>query len=160
MPRLTLFKKILVITLLLSLLPLIASSLILFFNLESTSARLSSEIGGTADIQVSESLQMRASQVAERMADFLSQCESDLIFLSLSQLDQATLLNFYASRRGEIWYRTGSASAPLETREQVPLYRSIAMIDKHGQETLVIRDGAVVPAAELKNVSDPARTEF
>ena len=52
MPRLTLFKKILVITLLLSLLPLIASSLILFFNLESTSARLSSEIGGTADIQV------------------------------------------------------------------------------------------------------------
>lgn len=160
MPRLTLFKKILVITLLLSLLPLIASSLILFFNLETTSARLTSEIGGTADIQASESLQMRASQVAENMADFLRQCESDLIFLSSSQLDQATLLNFYASRRGEIWYRTGSASAPLETREQVPLYRSIAMIDKHGREKLVIRDGAVVPASELKNVTDPSRTEF
>src|SRR5450759_5393961 len=126
MPRLTLFKKILVTTLLLSLLPLIASSLILFFNLEATSARLTSEIGGTADIQASESLQMRASHIAENVADFLHQCESDLIFLSRSQLDQATLLNFYASRRGEIWYRTGSVAAPFETREQVPLYRSIA----------------------------------
>ncbi len=160
MPRLTLFKKILVITLLLSLLPLMASSLILFFNLESTSARLTSEIGGTADTQASESLQMRATQVAESMADFLRHCENDLIFLSGSQLDQSTLLNFYASRRGEIWYRTGSASAPLEIREQVPLYRSIALIDKHGREQLVIRDGAVVPAAELKNVSVPARTKF
>jgi len=140
MPRLTLFKKILVITLLLSLLPLIASSMILFFNLESTSARLTSEIGDRADIQASESLQMRASQVAESMADFLRQCENDLIFLSRSQLDQATLLNFYASRRGDIWYRTGSTSSPLEIREQVPLYRSIALIDKTGQEKLVIRD--------------------
>ncbi len=160
MPRLTLFKKILIITFLLSLLPLMASSLILFFNLETTSARLTSEIGDTADIQASESLQMRASQVAESMADFLRQCESDLIFLSGSQLDQATLLNFYASRRGEIWYRTGSASAPLEIREQVPLYRSIALIDKNGREKLVIRDGAVVPAIKLRNVAEPARTEF
>ena len=160
MPRLTLFKKILIITLLLSLIPLIASSLILFYNLESTSSRLTSEIGERANIQASESLQMRASQVAESVADFLHQCENDLIFLSRSELDQATLLNFYASRRGEIWYRTGSISAPLEIREQVPLYRSIALIDKNGQEKLVIRDSIVVPASELKNISDPANTEF
>ncbi len=160
MPRLTLFKKILIMTLLLSLLPLIASSLILFFNLEKTSARLTSEIGGTADMQASESLQMRASQVAENVADFLRQCESDLIFLSRSQLDQATLLNFYASRRGEIWFRSGSAAAPHEIREQVPLYRSIALIDKYGQEKMVIKDSAVLPTAELKNVANPAGTEF
>jgi signal transduction histidine kinase len=160
MPRLTLFKKILVITLLLSLIPLMASSLILFFNLEATGARLTSEISDTADIQASESLQMRAAQVAEGVADFLRSCESDLIFLSRSQMDQATLLNFYSSRRGEIWHKTGTASAPVETREYVPLYRSIALIDKHGWESLVIRDGATVPAAELRNVSDPARTEF
>ena len=160
MPRLTLFKRILVITLLLSLLPLIASSLILFFNLETTSTRLTSEIGGTADIQASESLQMRASQVAESVADFLRNCESDLIFLSRSQLDQPTLLNFYASRRGEIWYRTVGASTALETREQVPLYRTITMIDKNGREKLSIKDGAIVPAAELKNVANPSQTEF
>lgn len=160
MPRLTLLKKILIITLLLSLLPLIASSLILFINLESTSSRLISEIGDTADIQASESLQMRASQVAESVADFLRQCESDLIFLSRSKLDQATLLNFYASRRGDIWFRTGSSSAPRETRGQIPLYRSITLIDKNGRERLMIRDGLIVPAAQLRNVANPARTEY
>jgi signal transduction histidine kinase len=160
MTRPTLFKKILIITLLLSLLPLLASSLILFFNLESTSARLTSEIGGTADIQASESLQMRASQVAESIADFLRQCESDLIFLSSSQLDKATLLNFYASRRGENWHKTGTASAPMEIREQIPLYRSIALIDKTGMEKLVIKDGIFVPEKDLKNVSDSSQTEF
>lgn len=160
MTRLTLFKKILITTLLLSLLPLLASSLILFFNLESTIARLTSETGGTADIQASESLQMRASQIAENIAGFLHQCENDLIFLSSSQLDKATLLNFYASRRGEEWKRTGTASAPLEIHEQIPLYRSIAIIDRSGQEKLVIKDGNAVPDKDLKNVSDPAQTEF
>jgi signal transduction histidine kinase len=160
MPRLTLLKKILIITLLLSLLPLITSSLILLVNLENTSSRLTSEIGDSADIQASESLQMRASQVAESVADFLRQCESDLIFLSRSQLDQATLLNFYASRRSEIWYRSGSPSLPREIREQIPLYRSIALIDKNGQERLVIRDGVFVSPSQLKNVANPAKTEF
>ena len=160
MPRLTLFKKILFITLLLSLMPLVASSLILLFHLESTSSRLTSETADRADLQASESLQMRATQVAESMADFLRNCENDLIFLSRSQLDQPTLLNFYASRRGEIWYRTGDVSAPLEVHEHVPLYRSIALIDKNGREKLVIRDGAAIPSRELKNVSDPSQTEF
>jgi signal transduction histidine kinase len=111
-------------------------------------------------MQASESLKMRASQVAETVADFLRQSESDLIFLSRSPLSQAALLNFYASRRGEIWYRTGNSAAPLEVREQVPLYRSIALIDKNGQEQLVIRGGAIVPVAELKNVSEPGNTEY
>jgi signal transduction histidine kinase len=160
MSRHTLFKKILVITLLLSLVPLAASSLILFFNLGTTSARLTAEISDTADNQASMSLQIRASQVAESMADFLSNCESDLIFLSRSQMDQATLLNFYASRHGEIWRRTGTVTAPVEIREHVPLYRSIALIDKNGQERFVIRDGAPVPPNGLKNISIPSRTEF
>lgn len=146
--------------LLLSLLPLLASSLILFFNLESTSSRLISEIGDNADIQASESLKMRASQVAENVADFLRNCENDLIFLSRSQIDQATLLNFYASRRAEIWNRTGSGTAPLETREEVPVYRNIAIIDKNGQEILAIRDSIIVPANELRNVKNPRKTEF
>ena len=53
MPRLTLFKKIMVVTLLLSLLPLLVSSLILLSNLESVNSRLSSEIAGTSDTQAS-----------------------------------------------------------------------------------------------------------
>ncbi|MDD2855510.1 MAG: ATP-binding protein [Desulfuromonadaceae bacterium] len=160
MPRRTIFKKILIITLMLSLLPLVASSLILLLNLESTSSRLTSEIGDKADIQALESLQMRASQVAENMAALLRSCENDLIFLSRSQLDTSTLLNFYGSRKGEIWYRTGGIPSPIEVRDQLPLYRNIALIDRNGREKLVITDGTITPSTELRNVSNRSETEF
>lgn len=160
MPRITLFKKIMVVTLLLSLLPLLASSLILMSNLESVSTRLTAEIADTSDIQASESLQMRAQHVAETIADFLRQCEGDLLFLSRTPLDNQSLLNFYATRRSEVWERRGTAAAPRETRMQIPLYRSIAFIDKNGRERLVIRDGRFLESSELRDVSQPAGTEF
>ncbi|MBC8019549.1 MAG: hypothetical protein H7X83_13685, partial [Verrucomicrobia bacterium] len=55
MPRLTLFKKIMSVTLLLSLLPLLVSSLILLSNLESVNTRLTAEIADTSDTQAAES---------------------------------------------------------------------------------------------------------
>lgn len=160
MPRITLFKKILIITLLLSLLPLLASSFILLMHLESINTRLSTEIAETADIQASESLQMRAQHVAETIADFLRQCENDLLFLSGSRLDRPTLLNFYTTRRDEVWERRGTIDAPRETRELIPLYRSIALIDKSGREQTVIRDGRFLAGSELRDISNRANTEF
>jgi signal transduction histidine kinase len=160
MPRLTLFKKIMAVTLLLSLLPLLVSSLILLSNLESVNRRLTAEIADTSDIQASESLQMRAQHVAETIADFLSQCEGDLRFLSRTPLDKKTLLNFYSTRSSEVWQRRGTSDTPRETRELIPLYRSLAIIDKNGRERLVIRDGLFLSPAELRDVSTPAGTEF
>jgi signal transduction histidine kinase/HAMP domain-containing protein len=159
LPR-TIFKKILIITLLLSLAPLLVTSTILLINLNSISTRLSAEIAESDDTQASESLKMRARQVAENISDFLHQCESDLQFLSRSRLDRPTLLNFYQTRRSEVWLRDGSAATPKETRELIPLYRSIALIDASGKERVVIRDGKYQSEAALRNVSDPANTEF
>jgi len=160
MPRLTLFKKILFVTLLLSLLPLLVSSVILLSNLESINRRLTGEIAETSDIQAAESLQMRAKHVADTVGDLLGQCENDLLFLARSRPDRQTLLNFYLSRRGEIWRRRGTPAAMSEVRELIPLYQSIALIDRDGMERLVIRDGKNVPPTELRNVSNPASTEF
>jgi signal transduction histidine kinase len=160
LPSYTLFKKILIITLLLSLAPLLVTSTILLINLQSISSRLSAEISQADDSQASESLKMRARQVAENVSDFLHQCESDLLFLSRSQLERSTLLNFYQTRRSEVWLRNGSAVTPQETRELLPLYRSIALLDATGRERLVIRDGSFLPESSLRQVSDPANTEF
>ena len=113
MPRMTLFKKILIITLLLALLPLLASSLVLLVNLNSINVRLTSEIANTADTQASESLQMRAQHVAETVGDLLRQCENDLLFLSRTPLEQQNLSNFYELRRSEVWERHGTAAAPF-----------------------------------------------
>ncbi len=160
MPRLTLFKKIMAVTLLLSLLPLLLSSLILLSNLESVNNRLTAEIAETSDIQASESLQMRAQHVADTIADFLRKCEGDLLFLSRTPLDRQTLLDFYTTRRSDVWERRGTIEAPRETREVIPLFRSVAFIDKVGRERLVIRDGQFLAPSELRDVSTPAGTEF
>lgn len=160
MLRLTIFKKILIITLLLSLLPLLASSIILLLNLESIKTRLTSEIAETVDIQASESLQMRAQHVADSISDFLHKCESDLLFLSGSSLDRPTLLNFYTTRSSEVWERRGTIDSPGEIRELIPLYYSIAMIDRTGRERIVIRNGRFLAPNELRDVSRPTGTDF
>lgn len=157
MLRLTLFKKIMAVTLLLSLLPLLASSLILLSNLESVNSRLTTEIAETSDTQAAESLQMRAQHVAETISEFLRQCEGDLLFLARSPLDDQTLLNFYTTRRSEVWERFGSSEG---IRKLVPLYRAVAYVDKDGREQLVIRDGSFLKPSELRDVSEPAGTEF
>lgn len=160
MPRHTIFKKILVITLLLSLLPLLVSSIMLLANLHSINTRLTTEIAASDDRQAIESLQMRAQDLAQNLTEFLRQCESDLLFLSRSRLEHSTLLDFYHTRRREIWQRGGIGTAAQGTHELVPLYRSIALIDKNGQEQVVIRNGSFAPKSELRNVSDPANTLY
>jgi len=157
MPRLTLFKKILSVTLLLSLLPLLVSSLILLSNLESVNTHLSKEIADTADIEASKSLQMRARNVAETIGDFLGKREGDLLFLSRTPLNRQTLFNFYNTRRSEVWQRISPGE---DFHELFPIYRSIEFIDKHGREQTVIRDGVFVAPSELRDVSKPSGTEF
>lgn len=157
MLRLTLFKKILAVTLLLSLLPLLVSSLILLSNLESVNTRLTSEIADTSDVQAAESLQMRAQHVAETISEFMHQCEGDLLFLASTPLNNQTLLNFYTTRRSDVWERFGTTE---EIRKLTPLYRSVAFIDRNGKERVVIRDGVIMKPSELRNVSVPANTEF
>uniref|UniRef100_C6E5M4 histidine kinase n=1 Tax=Geobacter sp. (strain M21) TaxID=443144 RepID=C6E5M4_GEOSM len=160
MPRFTLFKKILVITLLLSLLPLFVSSAILLMNLQSISTKLTDEIARSDDRQATQSLQVKARDLAENIRDFLHQCESDLLFLSGSRLDRSTLLHFYQTRLSEVWQRGGSATAAQGTHEFRPIYRSIAIIDGNGMEQTVVRNGQFVPKERLRNVADPANTEF
>jgi signal transduction histidine kinase len=156
----TLFKKILAAMLLLSLLPLLASSFILFLDLGEVREKLADRIARAADVQASESLKQRAGQVAESITSFLRDCEADLRLLAALPHTPQVLADFYASRRGEIWYRRGPGPIPREVREWIPRYSSLAIIDKSGRETFAIRDGRTVPASDLRNVSDPTATEY
>ncbi|MBC7962791.1 MAG: HAMP domain-containing protein, partial [Steroidobacteraceae bacterium] len=83
-----------------------------------------------------------------------------LLFLARTPRDNQTLLNFYTTRRSEVWQRRGTSEAPRETRELLPLYRSVAFIDQSGRERLVIRDGRFLKPDELRDVSTPAGSEF
>ena len=160
MARLTLFKKLLIVTLFLSLAPLLVSSLVHFSGLEQINGHLVREVAESADRMATEQLTMRARQVADNIGDFLHDRESDLLFAARYAADRNLLLEFYRSRRSEVWSRQGTAAAPRESRELAPLYRSLTVVGRDGQERLAIRNGALVPGDQLRDVSDPARTEF
>ena len=59
----SLFKKILVAMLLISLLPLVVTSFILAINLGNIRQELTDRITREADLQASESLKLRAAEV-------------------------------------------------------------------------------------------------
>lgn len=160
MKHLTLFQKILVAMLVLSLVPLFASSLILALNLGSVREMLADRIAASADLQASESLRLRAEQVAESISNFLEECEADLLLCVTLPRTGEILTAFYDSRRGEIWRRDGTAAAPRDIREFIPRYSSLTIVDRQGRETFSIRGGKIVPKEGLRDVSIPANTDF
>lgn len=161
MIRPSLFRKFLIASLLLALVPLLAATLFLFSGLEQVRDRLALEIGTSAEQQAAEGLQMRARQVADSIADYLYRREDDLRFLSRFATDRQVLLSFWKQQRSEVWERRAIAPNQLrEVREQVPIYRSFALIDAHGQEQMVLKDGRFLPPSELRNVARPDSTEF
>ncbi|AJE03778.1 PAS domain-containing sensor histidine kinase [Geobacter pickeringii] len=160
MKNLSLFQKTLVALLVLSLVPLLASSLILALNLGTVQEELAARIAASADRQASESLQLRAEQVAESIANFLEECETDLQLVSTLPRTANILTSFYESRRGEIWRRDGTSATPRELHEFIPRYSSLAIVDRRGREAFVISGGTIVPKEALRDVSTPAGTEF
>ena len=160
MTKPTLFKKILAALLLLSLLPLLVSAFILALNLGSVRDKLADKIATSADQQASENLRQRAEQVAGTISNFLHECESDVRLLTMLPRTPEVLKSFYDNRKDEIWHRAGTAVSPREIKEWVPRYSSLAVTDRNGRETFVIREGNVQAGTELRDVSVPANTDY
>lgn len=160
MKQFPLFRKILLAMLVLSLVPLLVSSLFLALNLRGVRGELVERSSASADLRASENLRLQAEQVADSLSAFLGECEADLLLCAALPRTPAVLSAFYNSRRGEIWRRAGSATAPREAREWLPRYSSLAIVDRHGRETFAIRQGTVVPPGCLRDVASPAGTEY
>ena len=156
----TLFKKILAAMLLISLLPLIVSAIVLAFNLGNVREKLADKIAAAADLQASEGLRQRAEQVATNISGFLKECEGDLRLLAALPRSPQVLKTFYDTRKGLVWYRRGPAEKPHEVKEWIPRYSALAIIDKDGRELSAIRDGRLLPPTELRDVSNPANTDY
>lgn len=160
MKRPTLFKKILWAMLLIALVPLLASSLILALNLGSIREKLSAETAAIADRQTAEALRLQAEQVARDVADLLRDCEGDLRLLATLPRSPHVLKSFYDNRKGIVWQRSAGGDSRLGEQGWISRYRSLALIDASGNETFVIREGRILPQAELRNVADQRNTEF
>lgn len=161
MIRPSIFRKLLIASLLMALLPLLTAAFVLFSGLEQVRDKLALEISSSAEQQAAEGLQMRARQVAESITDFLNRREDDLRFLRLFATQDKVLFSFWQQHRSQVWERRKGPDGNVgEVREWLPLYRSFALIDASGQEQMVLKDGRFLGPGERRNVSRPEQTEF
>lgn len=161
MVRLTIFVKFLLAALGIALIPLLVSSAMLFSELRQVGDQLAIQIGKTAESDAAEALEMRARHVADSVSDFLKTCESDLIFLQEYSQSPDTIISLYHARQRTIWRRAiDAAGVAHETKRSIPIYRTIAVIDKNGVEQFAIHKGSVVPKTSLRIVTSPQATEF
>ncbi len=159
--RLTIFVKFLLAALGIALVPLLVSSSVLFSELQLVSKQLSQEIGKTAESDAADTLEMRARLIASDVSDFLRGCEQDLMFLSKHTDDPSVLQQIYETRTRPVWKKTVTTPVNLEgQRRNLPVYRTLAVINRDGTERFVIHLGKQLPSTHLRNVSRSPQTEF
>ncbi|HPI92735.1 MAG TPA: hypothetical protein PLT09_08380 [Deltaproteobacteria bacterium] len=98
----------------------------------------------------------RAQNVADAVAQFLSDREKDIRIASILPRDEQSYTTFLKSNtRGVIQSsNVGIVKIPL------PVYREIAFLDKTGKEALKVTVNGVVPKDQLKDMSNPANGEY
>lgn len=108
------------------------------------------------DEKFRQSLETRATTVANNVADFLRQVEKDaLVATIIPETPEAYREFVNANRQTLLVKRNGDV-----VRALAPLYKEMALLDRYGNERIKIVNGTAVPESELVNVSDPANTTY
>ena len=155
--RVNLLTKILAATLVAALVPLAILSVAAYR--ESQNARNDTiAITRTGlNNQALSTLKMQAVLVAAQISQVLTGAVADVRSVAGLPPEAPYYLAFYRSHTGTLHVPNGTASA---RRVTVPLYRELTYIDASGNERLLIRDGQLVPPAQLRNISNPRNTTY
>jgi PAS domain S-box-containing protein len=159
--RLTLFPKLLLAFLALSLPP------VLWLSLDA--ARRVAAVGEEAvhlsvevlDAKAKQSLELQAFGLAEQVSRFLEERIQDLRILADLPKDPQAFLFFCQSRTGEIWTRRRDPGGGVqEYRHRLPLYAEVSWIAPDGREVFRVDRDWMAPHRELRDVSAPDGTTF
>lgn len=98
----------------------------------------------------------RAQNIADAVAQFLSDTEKDIRIASILPRDENSYTTFLRSNtRGVV-----EASKVGIVKIPVPVFREIAFLNKEGMEVLRVTNEGVVPQDKLRNMSSPVNGEF
>ncbi len=98
----------------------------------------------------------RAQNIADAVAQFLSDTEKDIRIASILPRDENAYTTFLRSNsRGVV-----NASNVGIVKIPVPVFREIAFLNKTGMEVLKVTAQGVAPKENLRDMSNPANGEF
>ncbi|MRR23789.1 hypothetical protein EG830_12505, partial [bacterium] len=97
----------------------------------------------------------RAQNIADAVAQFLSDTEKDIRIASILPRDENSYTTFLRNTRGVV-----NASKVGIVKIPVPVFREIAFLNKEGMEVLKVTTEGVVAKDKLKNMSSPENGEY
>ncbi len=159
--RVSLLTKILVSIVLAGALPMIIIS-VQALNGYSQASQTASDISKQAlDQQTTNTLQLQAIEIADRVGNLLNTAVSDTHAVAGLVPTPEAYLAFYQSHFQRYSYAQKNSLGDVFTvSTNAPTYTEIAFIDASGQEQLRIVKGKVVAANELRDVSKPENTTY
>ncbi|MCD6571447.1 MAG: hypothetical protein J7L53_12155, partial [Deltaproteobacteria bacterium] len=142
--------------LLLIVIPLLLIFFLIFtsiFQFGSTSKRRAITV---LNQKSQEEILVRATTVAENVADFLRERQRDMLISTILPTTSAAYKEFIYKNKQALWAKKdGSIVKVLE-----PLYVEMSLIDKTGNEIIKIANGKIMPKDKLVNVSNPKNTTY
>jgi HAMP domain-containing protein len=160
-----LLRKILTALLIVSLIPLLILAGVTVQSYQDTRAEIVDQSRQDLDQKSFEGLTGRTLSLAQTIALFLTERESDLNLLATLPRTSSAFANFAQAKQGRIWTITEDGKEVVFT---MPLYREVVYINNEGQELLKVINHcdpypfscSVVISDDLVNVSEPANTLF
>ena len=155
-----LYKKVLLLSLFISITPILIFGLDTIITLGSTKADIVGQIENVVEGRVRDAIELQAFLTANSVSRFLKQRELDLNNLVEIIPTDKHYSDFAKLHKSEIWIRTGYNETPHDAHISIPIYKEIAFIDNTGLEKVKISNNSIVPKQYLKNVSIPSNTTY
>lgn len=102
------------------------------------------------DQKSQEEIKIRAINVADEVASFLTERKKDLFVATILPASESAYKQFLGENKRNIWAKEGDKINQVS----VPLYTDMALIDKAGNEVIKISNGNVVPKSKLGKAGD------
>lgn len=158
--RLSIRYKVIIAFLIFSIVPLVVISYLSIKSLKYSGEGIINLAIGNLEREEEITLIKEAENYAKRVSDFLKDREKDLFSLLKTPFTEKSFLNFYNSKKGRVWYAKVKDNRLIEIKEEIPLYKEIAFVNKDGKEEILVKDGRIFNRNELREVKRERNTTY